>query len=67
MEAHVLDCGSLEVERKILEPRIVAPKAPHQEACRERERERRREIERERSAFFYADFSMISRVDMSIR
>ena len=61
MEAHLLDCGSLEVERKILEPRIVAPKALHQEACRERERER------ERSAFFYADFSMISRVDMLIR
>ena len=61
MEAHLLDCGSLEVERKILEPRIVAPKELHQEACRERERER------ERSAFFYADFSMISRVDMSIR
>jgi hypothetical protein len=61
MEAHLLDCGSLEVERKILEPRIVAPKALHQEACRERERER------ERNAFFYADFSMISRVDMLIR
>ena len=48
MEAHLLDCGSLEVERKILEPRIVAPKALHQEACREREREREREKERER-------------------
>ena len=54
MEAHLLDCGSLEVERKILEPLIVAPKALHQEACRERERERegerktKRERERER-------------------
>ena len=44
MEAHLLDCGSLEVERKILEPRIVAPKALHQEACREREREREKRI-----------------------